>query len=79
MRLFPSSVGSHVLLNLPEFSDWQLFQVLVVACHLVSSQAVHRHPQLVLVLDKMLFPFQWAPSDRSHDRVPGTIASFSWY
>ena len=40
------------------------------ACHLVSSQASLRLPQLVPV------PFQWAPSDRSRDHVPGTISSF---
>ena len=49
------------------------------ACHIVSSQAAHRHPQLVPVRDQMLCPFQWAPSDRSRDRVFGTIASFSWH
>ena len=76
---FRSSFGSLILLGLLEFSDWQLVQVLVEACHFISSQAAHRHPQLVPVLDKMLCPFQWAPSDRSRDRVPGTTASFSWY
>ena len=70
--------GRTVLLGLLEFSDWQLVQVLVEACHFVSSQAAHRHPQLVPVRDKMLCPFQWAPSDRSRDGVLGTIASFSW-
>ena len=34
-------------------------------------------PQLVSMLDRMLCPFQWAPSDRSRGRVPGTSASFS--
>ena len=44
-----------VLLEVPallgplEFSDWQLVQVLVEACHLVSSQASLRHLQLVNV------------------------------
>ena len=76
---FPSSVGSPLLLGLLELSDWQLVQVLLEARHLVSPQAAHRHPQLGPVRDKMLCPFWWAPSDRSRDRVPGTIASFSWY
>ena len=49
------------------------------ACHLVSSQAAHRHPQLVPVRGEMLCPFQWAPSYHSRDYVSGTIASFSWY
>ena len=89
---FPSYVGSPALLGLLDFSDWQLVQVLVEACHLVSSQAAHRHPQRVPVPDMMLCPFQWAPSYRSRDYlatvtetyrssdlVPGTIASFAWY
>ena len=42
-------------------------QVLVDACHLVSSQASHRHPQLVPVRGKRLCSFQWAPSDHSRD------------
>ena len=42
-----------------------------------SSQATHRHPQLVPVSGKMLCPFQ--PYDHSHDHVSGTIASFSCY
>ena len=42
------------MLGLLEISDWQLVQVLVEACHLVSSQAAHRHPQLVPVRDKAL-------------------------
>ena len=50
---FPSSVGSPVLLGLFEFSDWQLVQLLVEACHLVSSQAAHRHPQLVPVRESL--------------------------
>ena len=75
---FPSSVGIPVLLGLLGFSDWQLVQVLVESCHLFSSQAAHRHLQLVPVREKMLCPFQWAPSD-SRDYVSGTIASFSWY
>ena len=44
-----------------------------------AGGGMSRHPQVVPVLDKMLCPFQWAPSDRSSDRVPGTVASFSWY
>ena len=56
---FPRSVGSPVLLGLLGFSDWQLVQVQVEACHLVSSHAAHRHRQLVPVLGKMLCPFQW--------------------
>ena len=67
------------MLGLLELSDWQLVQVLVEACYLVSPQAAHRHPQLVPVRDKMLCPFQCAPSYRSRDHVPGSIASFSWY
>ena len=55
---FPSSAGNPALLGLFEFSDWELVQVLVEACHLALSQAAHRHPQLVLVRDKMLCPFQ---------------------
>ena len=55
---FPSSVGIPVLLGLLEFSDWQLSQVLVEACHLFSSQAFYRLPQLVPVRGKMLCPFQ---------------------
>ena len=74
---FPSSVGIIVLLGLLEFSDWQLVQVLVEACHLFSSQGAHRHPQLVPLRGKKLWSFQWAPSDHSRDYVSGTIASFS--
>ena len=75
---FRSSVVRLVLLGLNGFSDWQLVQVLVETCHLVPSQFTHRHPQCVPVRDKMLCPSQWAPSDRSRDRVLGNIASFSW-
>ena len=67
------------VLHCSVFSNWQLVQVLVEACHLVSSQAAHRHPRTVPVSDKMLCPFQMVPSGRSRDRVPGTIASFSWF
>ena len=52
MHLFQSYIGSPALLGLLDFSDWQLVQVLVKACHLVSSQAAHRHLQLVPVRDK---------------------------
>ena len=69
----PSSVEILVLLSRLEFLwDWQLAQLLVEACHLVSSQAVHRHPQLTPVRGGM-----WAPFDHSRDYVSGTIASFS--
>ena len=37
------------LLGLLEFSDWQLIQVLLEACHLVSSQASLRHLHFVNV------------------------------
>ena len=40
---FPSFVGTPVLFGLLEFSDWQLVQVLVEACHFFSSQAAHCH------------------------------------
>ena len=48
--ILPSSVGSVVLLGLLEFSDWQVVQVLVEACHLFLSQAAHRHPQFSCVV-----------------------------
>ena len=61
---FQSSVGGLALPSLLEFLDlFSRFRYWWGACHLVSSQAPHRHPQLVPVRDKMLFPFEWAPSD----------------
>ena len=35
------------VLYCPVFSNWQLVQVLVEACHPVSSQDAHRHPEMV--------------------------------
>ena len=54
---FPIYIGSPAQLGLLEFSDWQLVQVLVEACHLVSLQASLCHLQLVPVPDRMLCPF----------------------
>ena len=51
-----SSFEILVLLDLLGFSDRQLVQVLVDACHLVSSKAARRHLRLVPVPDRMVFP-----------------------
>ena len=74
----PSSFENPALLGLLGFSGWQLVQVLVEACHLVSSQAALRHLQLVRVPDRMVYPTPRASSCRSPDLVPGTIFLFSW-
>ena len=47
-----------VQLGLLEFSDWQLAQALVEACHLSLSQASPRHFQKVLVPGMMSCPLQ---------------------
>ena len=52
----PSSFENLVLLDLLGFSDWQLVQVLVEACHVATLQAALRHLQLVRVPDRMVYP-----------------------
>ena len=54
----PSSNEIPVLLGLLEFSDWHLAQVLVEACHIVSSQAYLRHFRHVPVPYRMFVPFK---------------------
>ena len=46
---FPSFVGTPVLFGLLEFSDWQLVQVLVEACHFSSGRLLITHAILFLV------------------------------
>ena len=80
----PSYTGSPALLGPLECSDWQLVQVLVDACHLVSSQASLRHLHFVNVPPVGAFCRSRdylataTETHRSIDLVPGSIASFSW-